>query len=87
MGITLHIDSALLPFTGGISTIEVNGKTVNECVDDLRKRLPELERLFDPATGKVWSDVSVYLNRIGVTTDQPVKDGDELTIVVGIAGG
>ena len=87
MGIMLRVDSTLLPFTEGLSTIEVEGKTVNQCLEYLRSRFPELARMFDPATGKVWSDISVYLNRIGVNTDQPVRDGDDLAIVVGIAGG
>ena len=87
MSVTLRVDRTLLPFTGGQSSIEVEGRSTGECLENLRARFPELSRIFDGTTGKLWSDISIYLNRNSVDSDQPVRDGDELTIVVGIAGG
>jgi hypothetical protein len=42
--------------------------------------------MFD-SEGNLWSDISLYLNRHSIYNDPPVKDGDELTIEVGVAGG
>jgi molybdopterin converting factor small subunit len=76
-----------LPFlTGGRDKIDVQGDNVNQCLDNLRTRFPSLKRMFDNQDN-LWSDISIYLNRNSIDSNQPVSDGDELTLVPGIAGG
>jgi molybdopterin converting factor small subunit len=86
MSIKIHIDVTLLPLTGGQSIVEVKGERVNQCLEELRAQFPGLKQMFDNE-GNLWSDISLYLNRHSIYSDQPVKDGDELTIEVGVAGG
>ena len=86
MSIRIYIDVTLLPLTGGQSIVEVKGERVNQCLKELRAQFPGLEQMFDKE-GNLWGDISLYLNRHGIYNDLAVKDGDELTIEVGIAGG
>ncbi len=86
MCIKIHIDVTLLPLTGGQRTVEVKGEKVSQCLEELRVQFPGLKQMFD-SEGNLWSDISLYLNRHSIYNDPPVKDGDELTIEVGVAGG
>ena len=87
MSIKVHMNTALLSLTGGQSIIEVKGESVNQCLDYLREHYPGLEEHMFDNEGKLWSNIEVYLNRNIVYIDQPVKDGDELAFVLGVAGG
>ena len=86
MSIKVHLGATLPSITGGQSLVEVQGGTVDECLGYLRIYYPALKILFDKG-GNLWEDISVYLNRTIVHSNQPVADGDELAIVPGIAGG
>jgi molybdopterin converting factor small subunit len=67
--------------------VEVEGKNVNQCLESLWKRFPELKsQLFDKQ-GKLFSDIGIFLNNENAYPNQPVKDSDELSIIVPIGGG
>ena len=87
MSIKIHIDTTLLSLTGGQRIIDVKGESVNQCLDYLREHHPGLKAHIFDNEGKLWSNIEVYLNRNIVYSDQPVKDGDELAFVLGVAGG
>ena len=86
MSIKVHLGATLPNITGGQDTVKVQGESVDECLKYLRTYYPALIVLFDKG-GNLWEDISVYLNRTIVHSNQPVADGDELAIVPGIAGG
>ena len=86
MSITVQIDSALLHLTNGIKVVEVDGKTVSQCLNFLRVRFPALgSALFQQE--QVWSDIGIFLNNEGTFLSQLVKDGDELAILMPLGGG
>ena len=69
---------------------EVNGKTVGECLDNLTKRFPDLKRLFFDENGNLHDYLWIYVNKQSASSnelDKPVKDGDEIHIIVLIEGG
>ena len=69
---------------------EVNGKTVGECLSNLMKRFPSLKRLLFDENGSIHDYLYLYLNKQNTPADEltrPVKDGDEIHIIVLVLGG
>ncbi len=88
MSIKVHSGPLLSRYTDSQEMIEVDGETVGECLNNLAERFPKLE-LFDK-NGKLLDYFGIYVNGENAypnELDLPVKDGDELSIVLIIAGG
>ena len=88
MSIKIHSGLLLSRYTDYRKIIEVEGNTVLECLRSLAAAFPQLE-LFDK-NGKLIDYFGIYLNNMNVFTeklDTPVKDGDEISIVIMIEGG
>jgi molybdopterin converting factor small subunit len=70
---------------------EVNGTTVQECLQDLVRRYPKLEGALFDSDGKILLKWMVYKNNRVITSsslsDFPVSEGDEIGLVPVIAGG
>ena len=91
MPITVKIPTPLRKLTAGSESVEGDGATVGDVLNDLESRHTGLlERLCDEQ-GKVRRFVNLYVNgediRFLQQLDTPVKDGDDLAIVPAIAGG
>ena len=90
MSIKVNIHQTLRHLTNGQGTAEVNGSTVGECLNELVHQFPGMEtRLFDKK-GKLLNYVDIYVNTESSYPEElakPVKDGDELSITLMIAGG
>lgn len=91
MSIKVLIPTPLRGLTGDADSVEAEGTTVGELIDDLEKKHPGLnERLCDD-NGELRRFVNVYLNQEDIRfkdgKNTPVNDGDELSIVPAIAGG
>lgn len=86
----VHLYSNLRSYTGDQGMVEVNGSTVGECLDDLVRQHPRIkERLFDKF-GRISPQVFVSINMNSRGPEKaaaPVKEGDELYIVLIVAGG
>ncbi len=86
--INLHITHRRL--AGNLDVVEVEGNTIGECLAHLTSRFPAMkEKLFDE-TGKLIDTIEIYLNMESAYPDElarPTKDGDEIYIVVLLAGG
>ena len=90
MSIRVHIPTPLRQHTGGQDSVEANGKTVQEVLDDVGRQYAAIsERLFD--SGQIRRFVNVYLNDEDIryldNLQTPVKDGDEVSIIPAVAGG
>ncbi len=70
--------------------VEVNGGTVGECLSDLVRKFPALsETLFDQH-GKLLKHVEIFINGKTAFPNElaaSVKEGDELSILMLLAGG
>ena len=75
---------------GNQDVVEVDGENVGECLSELVWKFPGLsETLFDQH-GKLLKHIEIFIN--GKTAfprelTAPVKDGDELSILMLLAGG
>ena len=90
MSKTIKIHQSLRNLTDGQSTVEVNGATVGECLKELVKRFPSIEPQLFNKKGTLYNYVEIYANSKSTYPEElafPVKDGDELTIILMLAGG
>jgi molybdopterin converting factor small subunit len=86
MSIKVLIPSLLYKHTDNKEVVEVNGATVQNCVDALRDRYPELERWLYRG-GKVAAYVHISVNNKKAYVDDCVTNGDEVKIMLVTGGG
>jgi adenylyltransferase/sulfurtransferase len=70
--------------------VEVSGGTVGECLDELVNRFPELRKWVYDKNGDLTNFIDVYVNlerSMPEELSNPVKEGDELFIVMMLSGG
>ena len=87
---TMKIHSFLRQFTDGQKVVEVRGKTVGECLDDLVGKSPGIRQHLYDKEGKLADLWDVYVNSVSCYPDdlaKAVNDGDELVIVALVQGG
>ena len=90
MGVKINIHQNLRHLTKDLSTVEVNGKTVGECLNDLISQFPSIRRYIFDKDNRLLNYVDVYVNlesSYPLELARPVSDGDELDITLIIAGG
>lgn len=75
---------------GNIKSIDIEARTVGECLNGLLDRFPSLkERIFDKE-GRLLNKVGIYINGKSSYPDElakPVNEGDEIHIMLVLAGG
>ena len=76
--------------TGAAEEVSVSGATIQQSLEDLVRRYPELKKYLLTDGGGIKNGISVFLN--GETTypdelSRPVRDGDELHIAQMVLGG
>ena len=90
MAITVRIPTPLRTLTGGADTVETEGKTVRDLIDNLESAHAGLkDRLMDEKGVRRFVNLYVGDEDIrfldGLETE--LKDGEEVSIVPAIAGG
>lgn len=90
MSIIVNLHKTHREHADGRETVVVAGPTIGACIHDLVRQCPGLkERLFD-AKGNLRHYIEIYLNSESAFPDEmkrPTQDGDELHIVILLAGG
>jgi adenylyltransferase/sulfurtransferase len=91
MSVDVIIPTPLRRYAGEQETIPAEGSTVDQALQFVTEKYPDLKKHLFTDDGKIRNFVNVYVNdedsrylQGGAT---PVKDGDTLLIVPGIAGG
>jgi len=90
MAIQINLHKTHRRYTGGKESVDVEGKTVGECLKDLIRKYPPLGKEVFGKNGKLSGIVEVYLNGATAYPDElakPVKDGDKIQLVYFLAGG
>ena len=90
MSVKINIHPALSYLTNNQDVVEVSGKTVGQCLEQLVTRYPELKGWLFGKNGKLSNVVEIYVNLKSSYPEElakPVKDGDELSIILVISGG
>jgi molybdopterin converting factor small subunit len=76
-------------YTDGKEIVEVEGQTVGECLKNLVKKYPPLDKeIFK--NGKLNSLIEVYLDGASAYPNElvrPVKDGDRIDLVYMLSSG
>ena len=90
MSVAVSIPTILRPHTGGAKTVEGDGATLADLLDNLDSRYSGLkERLVD--NGALRRFVNVYVNdedvRFLAGLETGLTDGDSVTILPAVAGG
>jgi hypothetical protein len=80
----------LQQLAGQGSQLEVKGRTVGECLDDLVRQFPGADKLLFDESGRLLKHVFVYIN--AESTRPPslsvaVRESDTLLIAVLVTGG
>ena len=90
MSVKVNINPFLSHLINDQNVVEVNGSTVGQCLQQLVARFPELKNWLFEKDGKLNRLVDIYVNLESSYPEElakPVKDGDELHIIVIISGG
>lgn len=90
MSVKIHIHSTHRRFTEGREVVAVEGKTVGECLDHLVRQFPDMQKAIFAKKDKLHNIVEVYLNHASAHPNElpkPVQDGDEIHLILMLAGG
>ncbi len=90
MSVKITIPSYLQPFADNRAVVEADQSTVAQCLDDLVKQFPDIEKMLFTRNGDLHPYVGIYINGQDAYPEEltrPVKDGDELFILYIIGGG
>ena len=90
MPVKVHIHITHRQFTNGLEVITVEGNTVGECLNHLIKQFPGMEKALFAKKDKLLNVVEVFVNHATAYPNEltkSVKDGDEINLLVMLAGG
>lgn len=87
----VRIPTPLRQLSAGKDVLEINGGTLQQCIDTLETDYPGFRDRLCDESGQIRRFVNVFINGEdvrflnGVNTD--IKAGDEISIVPAVAGG
>ena len=91
MAVRVRLPTVLRSSAAGQSTVDADGSTVGEVVDDLVGRFPGMAGHLKAPDGGLHRFVNVYVNDEDVRyqggLEAKVGDGDEVSILPAVAGG
>jgi molybdopterin synthase sulfur carrier subunit len=90
MSIKVRLNPILQKLTGGQEVVEVTGHTTGECLENLESRFPVIKQMIRDNQGQLRHYCSILVNSKSTHPEElttPVKDGDQIDIVVFFGGG
>jgi len=90
MSVKVNIHPMLLSSTCGQSAVEVGGRTVGESLSEVFQKYPELRANLLDSNGHILHHIDIFVNSESAYPEElnkSVKDGDELHIIMMLAGG
>jgi len=90
MAVKVHVHTTHRQFTNGVEVVPVEGNTVGECLNQLIRQFPGMEKALFAKKDKLRNIVEIYVNHATAYPNEllkPVKDGDEIHLVMMLAGG
>lgn len=91
--IKISIPAYMRSFTNNmevVEVVEVNGSTVGECLNHLVKQFPGMKKQLFSKNGNLFENIIISVNGESAYPEQlakPVKEGDELNILLIVGGG
>ncbi len=77
----------LLKYTDQKQWVEVTADNIANCIDKLITRFPDLKPKLLNERGEIAHWIHLSVNQEQVSSDEILKNGDELTILFAVAGG
>ena len=90
MSVKINIPDYLSYLANDQDVFEIQGSTVGQCLEQLVAKYPGLRDWLFGKDGNLRRTVDVYVNMESTYPEElakPVKDGDELHIIIIISGG
>jgi molybdopterin converting factor small subunit len=90
MSIKIDLHPNMYHLADNQKVVEVQGNTVAECLNILIQRYPGVKDLIFDKTGKLNRWTEIYVNAESAYPDElakEVKDGDDIQILLILAGG
>ncbi len=90
MSVNIHVHATHRQFTNGAEVVAVEGKTVGECLNHLARQFPAMEKALFAKKDKLLNVIEIYINQTSAYPNElarPVQDGDNIHLVVMLAGG
>ena len=90
MTISVNIHITLRQYTDGRDTVQVEGRTIGECLISLTDQYPAMSNVLFYQNGELRNHFEIYLNTESAYPDElkrAVSDGDEIHITAFLAGG
>lgn len=90
MNVTVSIPTAFRRHTENVDHFQCSATQLNDLLDSLGTRFPELKPHLRDDQGKVRRFLNIYVNDEDIRflgTDYKFQEGDEVTLVPSIAGG
>jgi molybdopterin converting factor small subunit len=90
MPVKVHTHVTHRQYTNGLEVVTVEGNTVGECLNHLIKQFPGMEKALFAKKDKLLNVVEVFINHETAYPNElikPVKDGDEIHLIVMLTGG
>ena len=90
MAVEVFIHKTHRQFTNGLERVAVKGNTVGECLSELIRQFPGMEKALFAKKDKLLNIIEVYVNHASAYPNElakPVKDGDEIHLTMMLAGG
>ncbi|CCK81288.1 MULTISPECIES: MoaD/ThiS family protein [Desulfobacula] len=90
MSVKINIHVTHRQHTNGKKTIEVEGTTVGEALNDFVAMYPDMKKELFDKKGKLLNYIEIYLNKKSAypgELEKKVTDGDEIQIITFLAGG
>lgn len=91
MTVEVQIPAVLKKITGGAKSVQGDGQTVRELLENLDQSYPGIRQQLTGEDGQLHRFVNIYLNdediRFLQQMDTQLKDGDVVSILPAIAGG
>ena len=91
MGISIKMTELLRQYTNSQGTVEVNGSTVGDCLDDLIRQYPDTKKWLFDRNGILLVFIRVNNEETAIhhreSLSRPVTDGDELYLYLVLGGG
>jgi molybdopterin synthase sulfur carrier subunit len=89
--VSVKIPAALRQLTGGVATVEVDGRTVAEVIDALAQQHPGIEQRLLDGSGEVTRFIYVFVEdediRHSGGLGTRVEPGQRISILPAVAGG
>ena len=91
MAVEVRIPTVFRKYTGDQATVEVDGGTIADVIDQLEARHPGLKEQLMTGEGELHRFVNVYVNdedaRYLEKLETKVSEGDTVSLLPSVAGG